>query len=135
MNLLLSFVSGLVFGLGLILSGMTDTANVQNFLDITGHWDPSLMFVMVGEIMVSTVAFLWIKGRSTSLLSLPINLSQNTVIDSQLMMGSALFGVGWGLVGFCPGPAIVSLTTQPQQAGLFVASMAIGMVAFNVIKK
>lgn len=135
MNLLLSFVSGLVFGVGLILSGMTDTTNVQNFLDISGHWDPSLMFVMVGAIMVSAVAFLWIKGRSTSLLSLPINLSKNTVIDSQLMVGAALFGVGWGLVGLCPGPAIVSLITQPQQAGLFVASMAIGMLIFNQFKK
>ncbi len=135
MTLLFAFIAGLIFGLGLILSGMTNTANIQNFLDITGHWDPSLMFVMAGALMVSAVSFMLIKARSSSLLGVAIDLPKKSIIDQKLVTGAALFGVGWGLVGFCPGPAIVSLVTQPPQAGLFVISMVSGMLLFNVLNK
>lgn len=135
MPLFIALLSGLIFGVGLILSGMTEPINIQNFLDITGRWDPSLMFVMVGAILVSAIAFLWIKPRPTSLLGTPLNLVKNTVVDYKLIAGAALFGIGWGLGGFCPGPAIASLTIQPAQAGLFVISMIIGMLTFKLASK
>lgn len=133
MKVIFAGFAGLVFGFGLILSGMTNPDNIQNFLDILGNWDPALLFVMVGAIFVSIFAFLWVKPRPTSLLGEPIQLPTNTVVDAKLMIGAALFGIGWGLIGFCPGPAIVALTIQPQEAGLFVVAMVGGMLLFNAL--
>lgn len=135
MTLLFALIAGLVFGLGLILSGMTNPDNIQNFLDVFGTWDPSLIFVMVGAILVSVFSFLWMKSRPFSLLGVPLNTANNSSINQKLITGAALFGIGWGLVGFCPGPAIASIITQPQDAGLFVASMVVGMLGFKLTGK
>ena len=124
-----ALLSGLVFGLGLILSGMGNPAKVQNFLDFFGQWDPSLALVMGGAIAVGLIAFRWAKRRKTALLGDAMQLPASTVIDRQLLTGSALFGIGWGLSGFCPGPALMSLSTLTPQVWLFVAAMLAGMWA------
>ena len=124
-----ALLSGLIFGLGLILSGMGNPAKVQNFLDFFGQWDPSLALVMGGAITVGLIAFNWAKRRKTALLGDAMQLPTSTVIDRQLLTGSALFGIGWGMAGFCPGPAIMNLSTLTPQVWLFVAAMLAGMWA------
>ena len=124
-----ALLAGLVFGLGLILSGMGNPAKVQNFLDFFGQWDPSLTLVMGGAIAVGMVAFSWAKRRKTALLGDAMQLPTSTVINRQLLTGSALFGIGWGLAGFCPGPALMNLSTLTPQVWLFVAAMLAGMWA------
>ena len=124
-----ALLSGLIFGLGLILSGMGNPAKVQNFLDFFGQWDPSLALVMGGAIAVGLIAFSWAKRRKTALLGDAMQLPTSTVIDRQLLTGSALFGIGWGLAGFCPGPALMNLSTLTPQVWLFVAAMLAGMWA------
>lgn len=128
MMALVALIAGLVFGLGLILSGMGDPAKVQNFLDVFGHWDPSLGLVMGGAIAVGLVAFTWARKRRTSLLGEPMQLPTATALDGKLLTGAALFGVGWGLAGFCPGPAVMNLTTGHGEVWLFVAAMLVGML-------
>lgn len=127
MAALFALIAGLVFGLGLLLSGMGDPAKVQNFLDVFGTWDPSLALVMGGAIAVGLVAFTWAKKRKTSLLGEPMQLPTATVIDAKLLTGAALFGVGWGLAGFCPGPAVMNLVSGHAEVLLFVAAMLVGM--------
>lgn len=122
-----SLIAGLVFGLGLILSGMGNPAKVQNFLDFFGAWDPSLAFVMGGAILVGLVAFTWARKRKTSLLGDPMQLPSSTAVDKRLLTGAALFGIGWGLAGFCPGPAVMNLGTLRDEVWLFVAAMLAGM--------
>lgn len=123
-----AWMAGVVFGLGLLLSGMGDPAKVQNFLDFGGHWDPSLGLVMGGAIAVALVAFTWAKKRRTSLLGEPMQLPTTSVVDGKLLTGAALFGVGWGLAGFCPGPAVMNLVTGHAQVWWFVAAMLVGML-------
>lgn len=130
-----ALVCGLIFGLGLILSGMGSPAKVQNFLDFFGQWDPSLGFVMGGAIAVGLVAFTWAKQRQTALLGAPIQLPTSTAIDSKLLTGSALFGIGWGLAGFCPGPALMNLSTLNPEVWLFVAAMLAGMGVQHIWSK
>lgn len=130
-----ALVCGLIFGLGLILSGMGSPAKVQNFLDFFGQWDPSLGFVMGGAIAVGLVAFTWAKQRKTALLGAPMQLPTSTAIDSKLLTGSALFGIGWGLAGFCPGPALMNLSTLNPEVWLFVAAMLAGMGAQHIWSK
>lgn len=125
---IVALLSGLVFGLGLILSGMGNPAKVQNFLDIGGTWDPSLGLVMGGAIAVGLVAFTWAKRRKTSVLGEPMQLPTSTAVDRKLLTGAALFGAGWGLAGFCPGPALMNLATLRVEVWLFVAAMLAGMV-------
>lgn len=125
---IVALLSGLVFGLGLILSGMGNPTKVQNFLDIGGTWDPSLGLVMGGAIAVGLVAFTWAKRRKTSVLGEPMQLPTSTAVDRKLLTGSALFGAGWGLAGFCPGPAVMNLATLRVEVWLFVAAMLAGMV-------
>ena len=122
------FLIGLVFGIGLILSGMTNPAKVIGFLDITGMWDPSLMFVMGGAAAIGFFGFRLAKTRGTSLFGRVISLNDFKSIDVKLMTGSAIFGIGWGLSGFCPAPAITSIATGEWKSIVFVASMAAGMV-------
>ena len=129
MQILIALIAGLVFGLGLILSGMGNPAKVQNFLDVFGHWDPSLGLVMGGAIAVGLVAFTWAKKRHTSLLGESTQLPTSAVIDRKLLTGAAMFGVGWGLAGFCPGPAVMNLATGHSEVWLFVAAMVVGMLA------
>lgn len=125
------FLAGLLFGLGLMLAGMTDPSKVLAFLDLAGAWDPSLALVMGGGIAVGLGAFTLAKGRSKTLLGSAIFLPQATVIDRRLLGGSALFGVGWGLAGFCPGPALVSLGLGDAKVWVFVAAMLAGMLVFE----
>jgi uncharacterized membrane protein YedE/YeeE len=127
MRLLTAFVSGLIFGLGLIISGMTNPAKVIGFLDIFGHWDPSLGMVMGGAILVGVFAFAYAKTRKTSLLGNTMQLPTNQDIDKKLLSGSLLFGIGWGLAGYCPGPAIASLLSDYTQPLIFTAAMLGGM--------
>ncbi len=122
------FLVGLIFGSGLLLGGMTNPAKVIGFLDLTGNWDPSLAFVMGGAVVIGFFAFRMAKGRKQSLFGRVILLNDLKPIDLKLIAGSVIFGVGWGLSGFCPGPAIASLGTGEWKAGLFVAAMVIGMV-------
>ncbi len=124
--------SGLIFGLGLILSGMTDPSKVIGFLDIGGNWNPALMFVMVGAIAISFFGFQYLKKQRTTLLGKSFKLPSNQTIDWPLCLGAALFGIGWGLAGLCPGPAIVSLSILKESA-LFVAAMIVGMLVYEVM--
>ncbi|MDD2608344.1 MAG: hypothetical protein PHX60_01450 [Giesbergeria sp.] len=130
-NRILEFVVGLIFGLGLIVSGMTDPGKVIGFLDLAGLWDPSLAFVMGGAIVVGLVAFTLAKKRTTSFLGGAMQLPTARDIDKRLVLGSMAFGVGWGLAGFCPGPAIVSMGAGEPKAFLFVLAMLAGMALFE----
>ena len=135
MLILSAFACGLIFGLGLILGGMTNPANVIGFLDLAGDWNPSLALVMGGAVMVATGAFFIARQRATSLLGAPMQLPTNRDLDPRLIIGSALFGAGWGLGGFCPGPAIVALGAGMPQAVTFVTAMLVGMLAFEVFNR
>ncbi|MBS7779980.1 DUF6691 family protein [Acidovorax sp. CCYZU-2555] len=130
-----SLLAGLVFGLGLIVSGMADPAKVLGFLDITGHWDPSLAFVMGGAIAVATAAFALARRRTSSLLGAPMRLPAKRTIDRRLLLGSALFGIGWGIAGFCPGPALVSLGMGQLKGLVFVLAMLAGMGVFEFFER
>jgi uncharacterized protein len=134
MHTVVSGLVGLIFGLGLILSGMADPAKVLGFLDLAGAWDPSLALVMVGAIAVGAVGFALARRRSTSWLGLVMNVPTSRVIDSRLIAGSLAFGVGWGLAGFCPGPALVGLGMGQPKAVVFVLAMLVGMGLFEVIE-
>ena len=127
MSRLVEFACGLLFGLGLLASGMTDPAKVIGFLDLAGAWDPSLAFVMGGAIAVGVGAFAWARRRSSSLLGGAVQWPTRTGVDAALVTGNVAFGLGWGLAGFCPGPALVSLASGHWQALVFVAAMCAGM--------
>ena len=124
-----AFLAGIVFGLGLLVAEMNRPPKVLGFLDIAGLWDPSLAFVMIGAIVAAFFAFRIAGRRPTSLLGEPIRLPATTAIDGKLLAGSAIFGVGWGLAGVCPGPAIVDLGFFDGGAFVFVAAMLVGMIA------
>ena len=131
MQRLTEFAVGLLFGLGLIVSGMTDPGKVLGFLDLFGAWDPSLAFVMGGAILVGLGAFTVAKRRTTSFLGGTMHLPQRRDIDRRLVLGSLTFGVGWGLAGFCPGPALVSLGALQPKALVFVVAMLVGMAIYE----
>lgn len=126
-----SLVLGLLFGFGLIVAGMTDPAKVIGFLDLAGAWDPSLAFVMGGAVLVGLVGFALAKKRSTSFLGGAMQLPASRHIGKRLVIGSLLFGAGWGLAGFCPGPAIVSLGTGNPKTAVFMLAMLAGMAFFE----
>lgn len=125
------FLIGLLFGFGLILSGMTDPGKVIGFLDLFGQWDPSLAFVMGGAIAVGFFAFSMAKRRTQNFLGGAMRLPTSQDIDKRLVIGSLVFGAGWGLAGFCPGPALVSLGAGQDKAVVFVIAMVLGMLAFE----
>lgn len=131
MNLLLSLLAGLAFGLGLILAGMTDPLKVKAFLDLAGAWDPSLGLVMGAAIAVGVPAFAWARRLPRSFTGTAMEIPQLTAIDTRLLLGGALFGLGWGLAGLCPGPALVALGSGAWQAALFVLAMLAGMVVHD----
>jgi hypothetical protein len=135
MNRLVEFAMGLLFGIGLILSGMTDPAKVIGFLDLFGAWDPSLALVMGGAIGVGMFAFAMARQRTTAFLGGAMHLPKPGQVDRQLVFGSLAFGVGWGLAGFCPGPALVSLGAGEPKAAVFVVAMLAGMWAFDCAGK
>lgn len=122
-----ALASGLVFGLGLAVSGMMNPAKVIGFLDVAGDWDPTLAFVMVGALLVAVPAYRFIPRRGRPVLEEEFSLPKTKAVDAPLVGGSALFGVGWGLVGFCPGPAIAALGTGLLPVFAFVAAMLAGM--------
>lgn len=132
---LAEFGVGLLFGVGLILAGMTDPSKVLGFLDLAGLWDPSLAFVMGGAILVSLGAFALAKKRTTNFLGGAMHLPTSRDIDKRLVIGSLLFGAGWGLAGFCPGPALVSLGTGNPKAVVFVLAMLAGMALFEMLER
>ena len=131
-----SFVCGLIFSCGLVISGMTIPENIINFLDITGNWDPSLMLVMVGAIGVHSIAqLIRVRRMSAPLMRRHFEIPSSTTIDSNLILGSVMFGAGWGLVGFCPAPAITSLASLDKSLLLFVVSLLVGMKAHATVQR
>ena len=135
MNALAAFAAGLVFGIGLIVSGMTDPGKVIGFLDVAGRWDPSLAFVMGGAILVGYFSFAAAGKRGRTFLGGAMQLPTRRDIDARLVAGSTVFGIGWGLAGFCPGPALVALGAGIDQAALFVAAMLAGMVIYDAAER
>lgn len=131
MRALIALLCGILFGVGLILSGMTNPEKVLAFLDITGSWDPSLMFVMLGAIATAFLPFKWAKRHQQSLLGLPLTLPTKTKIDQRIIIGSVLFGAGWGLAGICPGPAVVNFSIYPFDIAWFMMAMLVGMCLFE----
>jgi uncharacterized membrane protein YedE/YeeE len=131
MHRITEFFVGLLFGLGLLLSGMTDPGKVLGFLDLFGTWDPSLAFVMVGAIAVGFFAFALARKRTTNFLGGALHLPKATQIDRRLVLGGLTFGAGWGLAGFCPGPGIVSMASGEVKAAVFVAAMVVGMAVYE----
>lgn len=135
MQILMAFIVGLVFGIGLIVAGMTNPAKVQGFLDLAGNWDPSLAFVMGGAILVGLGAFRLAGKRERSLLGAAMRLPTATQVDRRLVLGGLAFGAGWGLAGFCPGPALASLATGGAKVLIFVGAMLAGMAIFEVLER
>lgn len=133
MNRVMAFISGLLFGLGLILAGMTDPGKVLGFLDLFGLWDPSLALVMGGAVAVGMIGFRLTAGRTHSLLGEPMRLPAAQQIDTRLLTGAAVFGVGWGLAGFCPGPALVSVGAGEWKAVAFTLAMMAGMALHDFL--
>lgn len=135
MRKLTAFLAGLVFGIALLLAGMADPAKVLGFLDLAGAWDPSLALVMGGAIGVAFLPFSWAKRRQRSLLDAPMQLPQKRELDRRLIAGSLVFGIGWGIAGICPGPAVTLLLSGHWQPLLFVLSMLAGMLLFAVLER
>lgn len=127
MKLFFALITGLVFGIGLAISGMMNPAKVLNFFDIAGTWDPSLMFVMGGAVLVTFVGYRLVWRRNEPLFDGQFHIPSSNEIDRRLVGGSAMFGIGWGIAGFCPGPAIAALGTGRWEAALFVASVVAGL--------
>jgi uncharacterized protein len=135
MRIVTSLLAGLVFGIGLIISGMTNPAKVIGFLDLAGRWDPSLALVMGGAIAVGAVAFQMARKRGKSLLGDPMRLPSATRIDRRLLLGGLAFGIGWGLAGFCPGPALASLASGSTKPVIFTVAMIGGMVIYELLER
>ena len=135
MYALSSFIAGLVFGIGLIVSGMVNPAKVLGFLDLAGAWDPSLALVMAGAVVVGAAAFALAGRRASTLLGTAMALPAARAIDARLVLGSLAFGAGWGLAGFCPGPALVALGAGKLKAVVFVAAMLAGILVFELAER
>ena len=131
---LVAFISGMVFALGLGIGGMTQPAKVIGFLDFTGNWDPSLAFVMLGAIGVHSLFYRMLRNRPSSRFSFAISLPSRTEIDSRLIGGSVIFGIGWGIAGFCPGPALTSLASGNLSAVIVSVAMIAGIFVFDFIR-
>ncbi len=135
MGILSAFLTGLLFGVGLIVSGMTDPSKVIGFLDLAGAWDPSLAFVMGGAVAVGLIAFRFARARTAALLGGAMLVPTARGLDRRLILGSLAFGVGWGLAGFCPGPAIVSLGAGYGKAVVFFIAMLGGMALYEIAER
>ncbi len=131
MNFFTAFIAGLLFGLGLIVSHMVNPAKVLKFLDVMGNWDPSLILVMIGAIFVSFFAFKKAGNMQKTMIGEPMALPTQTTLDAKLIAGALIFGVGWGLAGYCPGPALVSLIFGYTQSFVFVTAMLLGMLIYE----
>ncbi|WBM59857.1 YeeE/YedE family protein [Providencia sp. PROV188] len=135
MPIIIALVSGILFGLGLLLAGMGNPAKILAFLDITGNWDPSLLVTMAVGMVISGIAFQLVKKRKTSVLNCPLQIPTSKVIDKKLVIGSVLFGLGWGLGGICPGPAILLTGMGLTQGILFALAMIAGMAIFQLFQR
>lgn len=135
MFVLTSLLAGLVFGLGLLVSGMANPAKVLGFLDLGGAWDPSLALVMAGAIAVGFIGFVFANKRTVSLMGAEMKLPTARHVDRRLVIGSMLFGIGWGIAGFCPGPGLVGLGLGESKAIVFVVAMLVGMLVFEFLEK
>ncbi|MEX0425389.1 YeeE/YedE family protein [Providencia rettgeri] len=135
MPILIALISGILFGLGLVIAGMGNPAKILAFLDITGTWDPSLLITMAVGMVISGIAFLGVKKRSVSVLNCPLQIPTNQTIDKKLITGSVLFGVGWGLAGICPGPALLLTGMGITQGIIFTLAMIAGMAIFQFTQK
>ncbi|WP_137719685.1 YeeE/YedE family protein [Methylobacillus flagellatus] len=131
-TLITAFIAGLLFGIGLIVSGMTNPAKVIGFLDVTGAWDPSLALVMAGAILVAFPAFWLARGRQQTCLGEPMQLPASSKVDKPLLAGALLFGIGWGLAGYCPGPIVASLATGAEQPWIIFVAMLAGMGLYEL---
>ena len=132
---IVALLCGIVFGIGLAVSGMTDTAKVLGFLDLFGVWVPDLAFVMGGAVCVTLVAFHFVLKREAPLLASGFSLSTNTAVNGRLLTGAAIFGVGWGVYGYCPGPAISALVYMDNKTVIFIVAMLAGMALANMAGK
>ncbi|HEQ1857737.1 TPA: YeeE/YedE family protein [Providencia alcalifaciens] len=135
MPIIIALVSGILFGLGLLLAGMGNPAKILAFLDITGNWDPSLLVTMAVAMVISGIAFQLVKKRKTSVLNCPLQIPTSKIIDKKLVIGSVLFGLGWGLGGICPGPAILLTGMGLTQGILFTLAMIAGMAIFQLFQR
>ncbi|MCZ4320640.1 conserved membrane hypothetical protein [Pseudomonas sp. 8BK] len=135
MRKLLAFLAGVTFGIGLLSAGMANPTKVLAFLDLAGAWDPSLALVMVAAIGVAFLPFNWARAQRSSLLGAPMQLPGKRKLDRRLIGGSLLFGIGWGIAGICPGPAVALLLTGRWQVLLFMAAMLAGMVVFAALER
>jgi len=135
MQIFMALVAGLMFGIGLIVSGMSNPSKVIGFLDLAGRWDPSLGFVMGGAILVGLLAFRFAGARERSLLGAAMRLPTASRIDRRLVLGGLVFGAGWGLAGYCPGPALASLVGGGPKPLIFAAAMIVGMVIFELLER
>ena len=131
---IIGLLAGLLFGFGLLISGMTDPVKVQGFLDVFGAWDISLALVMGGGLVVAIVGVQLAKRQQTSWIGSLIEMPTKTTIDKKLLIGAMLFGIGWGLVGICPGPGIVMLGTGQWQAYVFIPAMIVGMLVYQLLE-
>ncbi len=135
MNLLVHAIAGLIFGIGLVISGMANPAKVQNFLDLAGTFDPSLAFVMGAAVLVTFIGYRFAFSRPAPVLDGSFQLPTKTAIDSQLVIGAGLFGIGWGLGGYCPGPALTALSLLAQGTLVFVPAMLAGLLAARLVRQ
>ncbi len=126
-----ALIAGTVFGFGLIVSGMSNPDKVMNFLNVIGQWDPSLLFVLGGAVITTFIGYRFVLKRKTPILDSEFFLPTNTVVDKKLLIGAALFGAGWGMTGFCPGPAITGLAFGVLEPVVFIISMSIGYLIMN----
>lgn len=133
MKLIFALLTGLVFGVGIAISGMINPAKVFNFFDIAGAWDPSLAFVMGGAVMVTFIGYRLVWRRRTPLFSTAFQIPKSTAIDRKLVGGAVIFGLGWGIAGFCPGAAIPALGTGRPEVALFVVAVLTGIAARHLV--
>jgi uncharacterized protein len=127
----IALLCGIVFGIGLSLSQMINPNKVLNFLDITGNWDPSLIFVMMGALAIAFISFKWILKRPAPLLAESFHISKNTSVDKSLVLGAAIFGIGWGMSGYCPGPAVTGLGLLSLESVILVVAIYLGFFVYN----
>ncbi len=130
-----ALIAGLLFGAGLVVSGMTDPNRVLAFLDVAGAWDPSLALVMLGALLPAGAAYHWMRRRNRTLTGLPVQLPVRTDIDTSLVAGAVLFGTGWGLLGLCPGPAVAMLSSGQPTVLVFLAAMLLGMGVHSAMRR
>ena len=128
---LIALFCGIIFGIGLSLAQMINPNKVLNFLDITGNWDPSLIFVMLGALIVAFISFKWILKRPAPLLAEGFHISKNSSVDKSLLLGAAIFGIGWGMSGYCPGPAVTGLGLLSLESVILVVAIYLGFFVYN----